>query len=58
MKRIKVSLLKNIHYQTFYLPTIKFVWEKENTLNPYPYFTIWFVMGNLEVGLHIQGKGK
>lgn len=58
MKRIKVSLLTNKHYQSFYLPTIKFVWEKENTLNPYPYFTIWFVMGNLEVGLHIQGKGK
>lgn len=58
MKRIKASLLTNKHYQSFYLPTIKFVWEKENTLNPYPYFTIWFVMGNLEVGLHIQGKGK
>lgn len=58
MKIIKVSLLTNKHYQSFYLPTIKFVWEKENTLNPYPYFTIWFVMGNLEVGLHIQGKGK
>ena len=58
MKEIKVSFLKTKHYQTFSLPTFKFVCEKENTLNPYPYFTIWFVIGNIELGLHIIGKGK
>lgn len=58
MKVIKVSLLTHKHYNTFYFPTLKFVWEKENTLNPYKYFNIWFVIGNVELGLHIRGKGK